>query len=272
MVVLVHDNTQLPLIENVGIELAPGRRHKITYKKSTYELLPAPYSDCTTTVPPIMQYMFDQYNGAQYAYSTVLCSMLCVSNYVYRKCGCTNPTQWNTRGVVDPVTNQLIIAPLCAVKDPCYNNASIELVNSASLWDQYCSNCTESCSTIDFILTPSSVAAPSDIMFALVKGFAQQSNITLPNNWPTDWKDIVRNNYVSVDIINELSLVETYTTSALLSGTDVLSNIGGLTGLWIGASFLSLMELVEMGYRLIRYHYYIFKQRRLNNEIIDIKL
>ncbi|CAF4410788.1 unnamed protein product, partial [Adineta steineri] len=30
------------------------------------------------------------------------------------------------------------------------------------------------------------------------------------------------------------------------------SNVGGQTGLWIGISFLSLMELAEMIYRLIR--------------------
>lgn len=82
MVALVHDNTELPMIENVGIQLAPGRRHKLGYKKITNELLPPPYSDCTTTVPLVMQTMFNQYNGADYVYSTVLCGMLCMANYV----------------------------------------------------------------------------------------------------------------------------------------------------------------------------------------------
>ncbi len=75
-----------------------------------------------------------------------------------------------------------------------------------------------------------------------------------------------------MDIICEVSIVEAYSQSALLSGADLLSNIGGLTGLWIGASFLSLMELVEMFYRLARYHYFVFRQRAAEKEIIDIKL
>ncbi|CAF4364384.1 unnamed protein product, partial [Rotaria sordida] len=48
---------------------------------------------------------------------------------------------------------------------------------------------------------------------------------------------------------------------ASISGIDVLSNVGGHTGLWIGVSFLSIMEFVEMIYRLTRYHYYVIKER-----------
>ena len=82
MVAMIHDNTELPLIEVAGIELAPGRRHKLSYKKSTHQLLPSPYSDCTNTIPLVMLTMFDQYEGADYAYSQVLCNTLCIQTYV----------------------------------------------------------------------------------------------------------------------------------------------------------------------------------------------
>jgi len=82
MVVLVHDNTQLPLIENVGIGLTPGRRHKLSYKKTIYQSLSSPYSDCNDEIPPVMQAMFDQYKGADYAYSPILCMLICVAQYM----------------------------------------------------------------------------------------------------------------------------------------------------------------------------------------------
>jgi hypothetical protein len=41
---------------------------------------------------------------------------------------------------------------------------------------------------------------------------------------------------------------------------DLLSNVGGQTGLWIGVSFLALMELVEMLYRLVRFEFHVIKQ------------
>ena len=82
MVAMIHDNTELPMIEVAGIHLAPGRRHKLTYKKRTYHLLPAPYTKCTETIPPVMRAYFDQYRGSNYSYSQELCNLLCVQAYV----------------------------------------------------------------------------------------------------------------------------------------------------------------------------------------------
>ncbi len=82
MVAMIHDNTELPLIAIAGIELAPGRRHKLSFKKRTYNLLSYPYSDCTTKIPLVMQAMFNRYQGADYAYSPVLCNLLCTQTYV----------------------------------------------------------------------------------------------------------------------------------------------------------------------------------------------
>jgi hypothetical protein len=82
MVAMIHDNTELPLIDVAGIELAPGRKHKLSYKKMTNQLLSSPYSNCTEEVPLVMQAMFDQYQGADYTYSQVICNVLCVQAYV----------------------------------------------------------------------------------------------------------------------------------------------------------------------------------------------
>lgn len=79
---MVHDNTELPLIEFAGIQLAPGFRHKLSYKKKNYNILPSPYSTCTKKIPLIMQAMFDRYGDADYAYSPVLCNIICVQQYV----------------------------------------------------------------------------------------------------------------------------------------------------------------------------------------------
>jgi hypothetical protein len=82
MMIMIHDNTELPLIEVGGIQLAPGLRHKLGYQVTTSQLLPSPYSDCTDTISPAMQATFDQYEGADYAYSQVLCNTICVQTYL----------------------------------------------------------------------------------------------------------------------------------------------------------------------------------------------
>ena len=99
------------------------------------------------------------------------------------------------------------------------------------------------------------------------KGFVEKSGIPTPENWTETWSTEIKNNYVSLDVVCETTQIETYTEDVSITAVDVVSNVGGHTGLWIGISFLSLMELVEMLYRLIRYHCYVYiLKRRLRNE------
>lgn len=78
---LVHDNTELPLIESAGIELAPGLKHKLGYRKTTAYFAPAPFTTCTDKVPILMEAMFSNYEGADYGYSETLCYQICGQVY-----------------------------------------------------------------------------------------------------------------------------------------------------------------------------------------------
>lgn len=82
MVAMIHDNTQLPQIDIASIELAPGRKHKLSYKKRTTYLLSSPYTECTRKIPLVMQAMFRRYEGADYGYSQDLCYTLCTQAYM----------------------------------------------------------------------------------------------------------------------------------------------------------------------------------------------
>jgi hypothetical protein len=82
IVAMIHDNTQLPQIDVAGISLAPGRRHKLGYKKKTTYFLSSPYTDCTNDIPLVMQEMFNKYEGADYTYSQSICYTLCTQAYM----------------------------------------------------------------------------------------------------------------------------------------------------------------------------------------------
>ena len=81
MVGLVHDNAKLPNIEQTGMLLAPGRHHKLGYKKKTDSFLSAPYTSCNDKVTLGMQLMFDLYNGTNYGYSQLECFIPCIQAY-----------------------------------------------------------------------------------------------------------------------------------------------------------------------------------------------
>ena len=189
----------------------------------------------------------------------------------YHECGCVNPFQWSARSVVLPGTTTIIVAPLCNFTSTCYSDAAIRLSNSTSLWNEYCSECTQACSTVDFLVTPSSSAAPSLPYAYMTKEFVESLTIPLPTDWSTNWLLEVENNYVSVDVVCESTLIENYTQDASISAADVFSNVGGQTRLWIGISLLSLVGLAEMLYRLLRYEYHVIvkhirKERRITNK------
>lgn len=82
MVVMIHDNTQLPQVDIASMELAPGRKHKLNYKKRATYFLTSPYTECTNEIPLVMKAMFRRYEGADYAYSQALCYTLCAQAYM----------------------------------------------------------------------------------------------------------------------------------------------------------------------------------------------
>lgn len=176
--------------------------------------------------------------------------------------------KWSARYVEEPETHRIIQVPFCSTTDTCYSNASERISRTESIWNKFCSSCTQSCESVDYTVTASSVAAPSLPFAWQTKQFVESLNITLPTDWSQNWLTEVKNNYVSLDIQCESTEVDIFQQDSSISGVDVLSNVGGHTGLWIGISLLSLMELVEMMYRLIRYEFFTLQRkiRQLRND------
>ena len=148
------------------------------------------------------------------------------------------------------------------MSDSCYLKAADKLMDTPDIFDYFCSDCQQECSYIDFPVQTSSVSSPPDWLMGTIKAFVENSSIPLPDDWSTSWSKHIQNNYVAVNVERESLLVENYTQQATLGAVDVLSNVGGQTGLWIGISFLSLMEVAEMLYRLIRYQWHLFQVAR----------
>jgi hypothetical protein len=82
IVAMIHDNTQLPRVDIATMELAPGRKHKLGYRKKETYFLSSPYTDCTNEIPSAMQAMFEKYAGADYTYSQDICYAICTQTYM----------------------------------------------------------------------------------------------------------------------------------------------------------------------------------------------
>jgi hypothetical protein len=289
---MLHDNREIPRMRSGGIYLGAGRKHRISYIKTKYNLLDPPYSSCTDETPPMLQAFYDHISKADYGYGLMPCFDVCgqVYTYVlsllspfgfnvgrsilfyrYDTCGCVDPEDWANRYVVLPGTTKVIDAPLCNHTDPCYVEAATKFRVTEWIWDKYCSGCLAQCVAVRFLTKASSMTAPANWMLPDIKAFVESSSIPLPANWSSTWRTEIQNNYVGLSVDCESTLVDNYNQSASLTAIDVLSNIGGQSGLWIGISFLSLMEVVEMLSRLIRHQYHLFRQKiRRRQEVLHM--
>ena len=82
MAVMVHDNTEVPLVDYKGFHLMPGQNHKLSYRKQASYFLPAPYTNCVTEPPLSMDSVLINYPQANYRYSQELCYRYVIQIYV----------------------------------------------------------------------------------------------------------------------------------------------------------------------------------------------
>ena len=164
----------------------------------------------------------------------------------------------------------MINAEICPIRDPCWFQTAQEFTGNLSIWNIYCADCQDECNYAEFVIQPTTLPVIFDYDIDRIKSFVERSNIALPDNWSSVASIEIPKSYVSLEILTESSRVETYTQQATIGLVDLISNIGGQTGLWIGISFLSLFEVLEMIVRLVLIKCRTFKHRLQNQPRTDM--
>ncbi|CAF0860576.1 unnamed protein product [Adineta steineri] len=245
LVVLLHDNDELPLPNENGLYLKPGASHLIVYRKSVTTFLPHPYTQCTSEVADDMRSLYqttfiNQTASTAVAYSESVCRILCEQAYIYSQCSCIIPVPFFLRKVYT-LDNNLINANTCSMltnEAACAFTAQQKFSASNHLQDLWCVRCNPQCTHTYFDAVPSAQGAPSeaDMEFwaeALVNG----SNITnttstlLPNDFAQRFDYYFERNYLKLFIACGSKYVTEYKQEAKTSLIDTFAAIGGQTGL-----------------------------------------
>jgi hypothetical protein len=170
----------------------------------------------------------------------------------YDRCGCIRVLSWNIQTIMPYGSNQLVNASQCEASNLCPYLTLRDFTTNTTILEQYCSDCQQECEYVQFVVQTTSLTAMLDYELYRLKDFVDSSTIPPPNNWSNIWPTELVASYVSLEVISETSRVEVYSQQATTSPVDLLANIGGQTGLWIGISFLSLLEIAEMLFRIAR--------------------
>ena len=243
LIVLLHDNDELPLTAQNGLRLQPGLAHTINYKKSQAIFLPTPYTNCTSAAEAdlraLYQTTFNSEAVSQVAYSEPVCNELCQQAYIFSQCSCILPIPFFTRHVFNREHDYLVVANVCqpsTSQEICALNAAQELAASPTLTTTWCSHCVPQCTYTYFSTDLSTNSAPTAAQKAfwaplLLSNASNWTNLALPGDFTANYDAYMSSNYLRVTVTCGSRYVTINRQEAKLTIVDTFAAIGGQTGL-----------------------------------------
>jgi hypothetical protein len=200
-----------------GFNIAPGFFYEMSVNKIFTYKLGLPYNNCLKDVKSIDSFDSDLYRyiiqSTNYSYRQTDCLYYCAGQKLYNYLNITNK--------IDRWEN--IIA-----KYPQYYGTILQMIYSEALkkgLQASCLDCPEECDSIQY-----------DISHSFTKFSAQNETFE---------------NFVFFTVYYESLQYTVIDQIAQMNVFDLISNIGGNLGLFIGISFLSFAELIELFVEII---------------------
>ncbi|XP_071965540.1 epithelial sodium channel subunit beta-like, partial [Antedon mediterranea] len=224
----IHPSDIKPFPEDDGITANPGTATSIGIRQTAISRLPEPYGNCTVDGSD------SQYRSSSFNYSTAACIKSCVQQELYGKCGC--------------VTDILIEADQCSVLDQ-KQQICRQLVEQLYEEDELECNCPLSCTDTTYAISTSTSLWPSERYEEHLYSRLLTTNLNaarMLTNIETSRKNLVRLRLYFEELnLEKLDQIPLYTIENLLGG------VGGLLGLYIGVSAMTITEFIIFFWNLI---------------------
>ncbi|KAM6294423.1 acid-sensing ion channel 1 isoform 1-T1 [Aegotheles albertisi] len=215
--VQIHSQDEPPLIDQLGFGVAPGFQTFVSCQEQRLIYLPPPWGECKAVAGD--SEFFD-------TYSITACRIDCETRYLVENCNC--------RMVHMPGD-----APYCTPEQykECADPALDFLVEKDN---EYCV-CEMPCNVTRYGKELSMVKIPSK---ASAKYLAKKYNKS---------EQYIGENILVLDIFFEALNYETIEQKKAYEVAGLLGDIGGQMGLFIGASILTVLELFDYAYEVIKH-------------------
>ena len=220
-IIFIHDNTENPVFSN-GIQVLPGTHVNIGIKKTITHKCPEPYSNCKD-LSSYSSYFYDFLIKTNKVYRQRDCFDLLLQRSIISYCGC-----------YDLQYPQLYDAA------PCLNLKQLACseISYLNFWNNKTdsSECPLECDFIDFDFSYSTSDFDAYGMYLLYNKREYYNDKELD-----DFKKQTASINVYFSDLRYTEITESPSTTII----DLFANIGGTTGLFIGISVLSFVELIE---------------------------
>ncbi|KAK2164455.1 hypothetical protein LSH36_63g05070 [Paralvinella palmiformis] len=234
---VVHTQNSMPFPEDEGITVTPGQATSIGVKQLRIKRLAEPYGNCLT---------LKERNASRNAYQLLFpvayrptaCSKTCYQHNVIEECHCKDP-YYPINDEAYGVSNLTICRTANVSQDDCRYEVTKKFERNEL--ECYCPN---SCDEVIFVLSASTAEWPSDVQKSsiLSRFYSKAPSLFLD---PTDPEKYKRN-LLKVEVFYEEFNFELMQENAAYYTSNYLSDVGGVLGLWLGCSILTLIEFVEL--------------------------
>ena len=269
--VIIHSPDVQPQPSDQGFDVGPGQTASIGVTVRLYDRIGAPYGNCTTKA---------REKGSKYQYTSLACYRQCLQMALIRECGCMNIVLPAVENPSVPYCQKFMDLPKkCATqyndtecfaevkkwRDQIYCMNRTIMVMSNNLTEASC-HCPPACheTFYDFSYSAAKWPARDELLSALVN-VAQNFNMNPYSNKALQkkykyfpplndvkleymWSDFVRLNVYMADS-DGIKITE----SKDYEWFQLLSEVGGQLGLWVGISVITLFEVFELCGDIFRY-------------------
>ena len=263
---IIHVPGTLPQPSLEGFNVSPGLSLSLNVKAAEYQRLGEPYSECRDGG----RISVKNQQGSFYNYSAKSCADTCLQQSIYEECGCVDahlPRQYDLDkpdvqfcGVINNRTKPTEVARKLRCARSTYRQSEI------------CNNqCFPSCHEYQYQVTTSQARWPheaSHISFynAFIRGKSFQEKFAgyqeiMPKM--TDGKeaeaydelkqiDLIHRNYLQINIYMDNSELKRIEETEVFEPINLMANVGGMLNLWIGITFITIFEVAECLFLLLR--------------------
>lgn len=266
--VVVHNQTATPIMDNEGVFASIGMETNIGVERRFYLKEASPYSNCVEDPTLESSSSSDLYKLiltrlGEKRYRQAYCYKMCYQIAVVNNCSCYDATYANTNA-----TDFSILACHDGAKLQCMFD--IRTIFSETGWNGECSDlkCPIECEQISYKTSVHTTSYPSSTYLQLL---LQQSSLISKYSSSTksspNFSSYVSSSIAKINVFYSDISYDALIESPSITWDVLLGNIGGSLGLFLGMSFLTVIELFEITLEIIRTLYIHRKQKKISNKI-----
>lgn len=233
--IMINNHTIKPMINDL-IEVSTGTETSIQVNRLITQKLPSPYNGCMNNLNRIDAFdsdLFRAINKSNRAYRQKNCFDLCYQQEVIRTCNCFLSSLERLNG-----TNS------CSSIREFECSSNLWRVFVASDVNAACSKyCPLECDSMRYRITTSFSSYPNRLYAEAF--FGNNSVIAVKYFNGSFSYEQIKKSVVSVNVFYDELSYTLFSQQPKMQLFDLVSNIGGLLGLFLGASFLTLAEIIE---------------------------